>query len=572
VNLIHKQPSRDPQYEADFGLGLPNQRLIHAGAQGPAGDLFSYRVDVGQVTHEDFRGATTERNQASAALRFTPDSRNTLQLRVGLSYDHYNTDVGIPTVEDPAHPGTWHLPPGSQWSNRYGTNNDHIDYRRIDLSADYRYDITHETYLKARLSLVDDHYEYLAAEEQTYVPGSDTMPAQVNRDYLYFTRGWTPVVGQLELHSDANTGPLHHKFALGYEFNYFGGVTDRGDEGGVMPSAIDFAHPIDTSPAVSLQRTSQDHYRHVTNSFYAFDHIHLLDNLIATGGVRADLVNSRVQRVFLDRELQTVTVDPDTGSPRAAIKDHADAVTGQFGVVYTPVAPLTTYVSYSSSFLPAFVYPSDSSANTFRPERGQQVEGGVRLRISEHAHTLQLDTAVYYIQKRNVVIPLGPDDYTQAGKVRSRGFDVSVRYSAPRFIELDASYAYTLATFQDYVSPDPVTGDNVSRKGNQVGFAPRHGVNAWLRLLFTKNVGIGLGMRVMAKQYADNENRLPMPDYALVDASAFIRGEYASFVLSVSNVLDVHDYYSSVINTFNANPQVTPGPGRELMGTLRLTY
>jgi outer membrane receptor protein involved in Fe transport len=61
-----------------------------------------------------------------------------------------------------------------------------------------------------------------------------------------------------------------------------------------------------------------------------------------------------------------------------------------------------------------------------------------------------------------------------------------------------------------------------------------------------------------------------MPDYALLDTSVWWKTERASVNLSVRNVLDERGYYSSAINQWAANPQVTPGPGREVLCTLRM--
>jgi outer membrane receptor protein involved in Fe transport len=366
VNLIHKQPSRDARYELTLGLGLPNQRIVAAGAQGPAGELFSCRFDIGQVTSVDFRGASTERDQVSAAVRFTPQRGHTFNLRVSYARDRYSTDTGIPTEEDPARPGTWHLPPGARYENRYGTANDHLAYQRIDLSADYRFNISRSSYLQARANLVDHHDEYLAAESLTYVPG---MPASVDRDYFSFARGWRPIVAQLELHSELATGPIRHKLVAGYVFNWFAGASDGGGVGSAanaMPGSVGSTHPVDNAPPVAFQRDSVDHYRHVTHALYGFDHVHLLDQLILTGGMRLDLIRSRVRRQFIDPELGTSVADPDTGSPRAPISEHVEAVTGQLGLVYTPLPQLITYLSYASSFLPVFIYPSDGSASRGR--------------------------------------------------------------------------------------------------------------------------------------------------------------------------------------------------------------
>jgi outer membrane receptor protein involved in Fe transport len=249
-------------------------------------------------------------------------------------------------------------------------------------------------------------------------------------------------------------------------------------------------------------------------------------------------------------------------------RTHDTALTGQAGLVYTPWSFITAYGGYASSFMPQIVYPSAVEVVHYRPERGTQFEGGLRVR-SEHArHRFEFDAASYFIQKVNVVIPRGPDHFVQAGRVVSRGLDTSLRYSAPWLIELEAGYSLTAAEYAKFVSADPVTGENLSRKGNQVELAPRHSGTAWLRLLPVSGVGLGIGTRALGKHFADSENRVPLPAYALLDAAFWLSGEHASFTLSATNLLNEHDYITSVINSWAVNPQVTPGPGREILGVL----
>jgi len=568
VNLIRKQPSRTQQHTFDVGLGTLEQTVLHAGSQGPLGEQLAYRVDVGRVTRTDVRGATTERNQVTSSVLYTPVRAHSIGVRLSYEFDHYNTDVGIPTTPSASQPGKLVLPPGARYDARYNTKNDFLDYRRLELEANYRWDITRKTYLQARANVVDDYYDYLAAESLTYVPAQGTTPAMVDRGYLHFQRGWTPIVGQVELHSEAKTGPIQHQWVLGYEFNDFLGKSNRGNTGTAVPGSVEFVYPEDAAASThALQRTSQDHYRHLVHSIYGFDHIHLLPNLIASGGLRFDSVHSRVQREFFDASTGREIADPASGQYRRPLYESPSALTGQAGLVYTPWTPLTVYAGYSSAFKPNFVSTSQTETNNYDPERSQQIEGGVRVRASGHGHTLDIDAAVYLIDKRDVLIQLGTDRYSQAGKVSSRGADLAVRYTAPKYLGLDATYALIHARYDEFVTPDPTTGDPISLAGKRTAFTPRHSGQLWLRLAPSERVTLAIGGRWVGRQYADQYNQLALPQYALLDMSASIRGERVSFVVSARNVLDKRDYFVSAIN----DSQITPGPGREVLGTLRLT-
>lgn len=570
VNLIRRQPSRRSAYELELGMGLPDQLLLHAGAQGALGAHLSYRFDLGRVERTDYRAASTERNQVSGVLRYTPTRRHNFDLRFSYALDHYNTDVGIPTVESRRRPGRWQLPPDARTENRYSTAHDHLDYQRFDTSLDYRFDIADHTFVRAHLGAAYDDYEYLAAEMLRYVPSTGMSQASVDRQYLAFRRVWQPLVGQLELHTDHATGPLQHKLVFGYEANHFTGTSYSADTGEAVPGSVDFVYPIDNAQKVAFQTTAINRYRHMTHTLYGFDHVKLIERLIVTGGFRFDTVRSRVARDFVDRYSGEIIDEPEVGGRRPVLRTHREAITGQVGLVWTPLDSVSAYVGYTSSFKPVFVRPGERAVNDWEPERGQQLEGGLRGRIEAREHRLDLDAAVFWLEKRNVVIPRGADDFTQAGKQRSRGIEVALSYHAPYLIDLSVGYSLTDATFRRFVNPDPITGENESLRGKRLAYTPLHSATVWLGIRLTEQIGVGVGGRFAAKQFADPENRVPMPDYALLDASAWWRGERSSVHLSIRNALDARGYYSASINQWAPNPQVTPGPGRELMCTLRL--
>ena len=581
VNLIRKRASATPAYELELGLGTPGQYRAHAGAQGAITDTLSYRADVGHVSSESFRGYKSQRNQVATTLRYQPTSKNTFNVRFAYSFDHYNTDVGIPTIEDPSRPGTWMLPHGTRYNNRYNSQQDDFGYQRTEAALDYRYDITKASYFELRSAITSDNYQYLAAESLSYVPATDTERALVQREYLYFKRSWRPIYASAELHADVHTGPVLHQLVAGYNLDWFTGISDRGtptqagtdgpqakDEAPLAP--VDFAFPVDQSPNVTFVRNAQDHYRTGTHSAYAFDHMKLLPDLILTGGVRFDWLLSRSRRDFLSRDGGTSIPDPNTGEYRTPNLNKDFVTTGQVGLVYNFWKPVTTYASYATGYTPQFVSPSATAITTYNPEHSQQLEGGLRLRVEQARHVFALDSAGYLIRKKNLLVPRGTDDFVAAGLAQSRGLDLIVHYAAPAYLFIDGGYSLVDAVYKDFTGPDAVTGDTRSFDGNSLQMVPRHSGNFWVRGQLTDKIRLGVGSRIMGKQFADDQNRFQMPNYALLDASASYGTEHATFTLSAKNLLDRTDYIASVINSGSPQIQVTPGAGRAILGTLRL--
>lgn len=582
VNLIRKRASATPGYELELGLGTPGQYRARAGAQGPISDTLSYRADVGHTSHENFRGYKSQRSQVATTVRYQPTRRNTFNARFAYSFDHYNTDVGIPTIEDVNRPGKWVLPEGTRTSARYSSSQDYFDYQRMEAALDYRYDLAEATYLELRSAITSDNYQYLAAETLRYEPALGMQRARVAREYLYFKRNWRPIYVSGELHSDVFTGPVKHQLVLGYNLDSFTGVSDRGspaqagvgdrqgdDEAPLAP--VDFAFPVDQSPRVTFVRNAKDHYRTATHSVYAFDHAKLTQDLFLTGGVRFDRLLSSSRRVYLSRDTGSAIPDPSTGQLRKNNLHQDAVVTGQVGLVYNFWKPVTAYVSYASGYTPQFVSPAAKSVVTYNAERSQQLEGGLRVRIEEARHVFSLDSAGYLIRKKNLLVPRGPDDQVAAGLAQSRGLDLMVHYAAPVFFHLDGGYSFVDAVYKKFVGPDAVSGESRTFDGNRLQMVPRHSGNVWARGRVSERFGLGVGSRIVGRQYADDQNRFRMPSYALLDASVSYGTEHAVFTVSANNILDRTDYISSVINSGSPQIQVTPGAGREILGTLRLT-
>lgn len=570
VNLIRRRASSMTAHELEGGLGTPGRWQTHAGSQGAITRRLSYRADLGHVSYRNFRAYESARSQGTATLRYAPSRDHTLQLRVAYAFDRYNTDVGIPTIEDPSRPGRWMLPPGTRYANRYSTRNDGLTYQRLELALSHRYEWTPRVYTETRVGVVRDRYSYLAAESLSYVPSTGSMVAQVERAYLAFAHSFRPISAQLELHADFATGPLTHQTVVGYTLEHLVGATDRNSLDKAVPSPVDFVWPIDRADEVALVRSAIDHRRHVMHSAYAFDHIELAPPLTLVFGARIDTVLSRTRREFLDAQLQREIPDPNTGMLRPPNRTTDVAPSGQVGLVVQPVRPLTGYASYATGYRPQFVSASARSVTRHEPEQSQQFEGGLRVRVDRPRHALEIDAAGYVIRRKNLLVPRAVDEQVAAGLAASRGLDLSLRYAAFELLQFAGSYALIDSEYVEFVAPSAATGESVDLAGKVLRNAPRHAGQLWLRIEPLERLRIGLGSRIRGRMYADDENRLRLPRYALLDASISFGRGITTFTLSANNLLNRVDYFTSVINAGSAQPQVTPGAGREVLGVMRV--
>jgi iron complex outermembrane recepter protein len=571
VNVIRRRASPISAHDFEFGLGLPRQLRAHVGSQGAITKRLSYRVDLGHVTYENFRSYRSQRSQATVDFRYRPSSRDTFNVRSSLAFDRYNTDTGIPTFEDPQNPGVWVLPAGVRYATRYNSRNDYYRYQRLELSADYRHDFTDRLWAELRGSISKDEYEYMSAESLTYAPPTATTTAQIKRSYLGFDRYYRPLYVSAELHGDFETGAIGHKAVLGYSLDSLPSRSNRLGLNGAKPGDVSFAHPVDDPAPIEKGRTAIDRRRIAVHSFYLFDHITLWKGLFLTGGGRVDILRNRTRYQPLDLETQTEIPNAMTGQFYRANVLHDRAFTGQIGLVVNPWQPLTGYLGYNTAYKPFFVGPQATEIIKYTPERSQQFEGGLRVRADHKRHAFSLDAAGYLIRKKNLLVPRGMDDFTQAGLAQSRGLDLSARYRAPAYVELEGGYALTDAEYKEFIGSNPVTGNMMDDfSGNTLQLAPRHMGTVWARFFPTERLQLGVGSRMVGSQFADDLNRLTMPSYALLDASLTFSTEHATFILSANNLLNRIDYFNSVIRSGSIGPQLTPGAGREVLATIRL--
>jgi iron complex outermembrane recepter protein len=544
VNLVRKEPRAEPAYEFGLTLGLPETRRSTLGITGPLWrddlDDLTYRLDIGQSLHRDFRGTGTERNAGTFTLRWLPSARQRLTLRASVNRDRYDTDAGIPTVNGA-------IPAGVARNTRYNTPQDRMIYSNFDASLDYRLRVADAVELRDRLFAARNEYDYFSTESLQVGDAGDV----VERGFLFFDRHWRPVINQLELTATTKAG-VPARWLAGYEFASMRGQSDR--SAAVAAATVAdlplVAPAFDPQPEIEIPVDGQDVLRQQVHALYAHHYASLPASLELVLGGRFDMWR-RIQR----RD----ALDPETGDVAERGQDSegsSNSLTYRAGLVYRPVPQLASYASYATSFRPSPPLPDDG--RQLDPEVGRQIELGQRLRWRD---AWQLDVALYDLAKRDVVIARGMGLFDQAGQQSSRGAELDVTGTWRQWLSVTAGYAYTHARFDRYER------DGMDLAGFRPRFVPEHMANAWVRLHASENLIAGLGGRYVGRSYADDRNRIPLPAYGVMDASlSYTRGR-ARTVVTAANLLNNRNYFVGGIYE-----QIYPGPPLSALIQLVLDY
>lgn len=236
------------------------------------------------------------------------------------------------------------------------------------------------------------------------------------------------------------------------------------------------------------------------------------------------------------------------------------ALSPKFGVVYQPVLnKVSIFANYMNAFInvaPRLVMNPDSSnqrMKSFRPEHADQLEFGVKALLLDK---LQATVSVYDIKVSDRVLTdaRNPLDYTQGGKVRSRGIEIDINAHPLPELNIIAGYSHNSIK---------VVSGAVNDFYAEVGRAPGGQgapdlANLWAPYKFSKgiirNLGIGLGGNYASRyKVIDNSKTgiFYLPEYAVLNGSLFYNAKHFRITVTLNNITS-EVYYTGY---WSVNPQ-----------------
>ncbi|MGL5835516.1 MAG: TonB-dependent siderophore receptor [Waterburya sp.] len=507
INVVTKQPLREPFYELSFEAG--NRSFFQPGVDlsGSLNEDKSvlYRLIANYQSSDSFQEfANSDTITVAPSLAFNLGERT----KLSLNYEYINY------YGDPPEANSFLLGDGSKpdrdfylgypdfsfrdfTTQKFGYTFSHEFSDRWQIRNNFSAAITDTEQASADpLALVDDSVIELEATDQEFT----------NDNYY----------GNIDVLGEFDTGSVDHKVLLGFDVNRL--ENGFASNTAALPN-LDINNPNYDIPRPNDFALAFDNDDFVTSyGIYLQDQVALLDNLKLLVGGRFDWIS----RINEEEGIKVDDQDDSAFSPRV-------------GLVYQPSEPVALYTSFSRSFVQEVGFSLEEEA--FEPTRGTQYEIGVKTDLLENR--LSATLAAYYLTKTNVTTPdpIDPDFSIQTGEQRSQGIELDVNGEILPGWKVTAAYAFTDAE---------VTEDNSIPEGNRLTNVPENQASIWSTYELQKGslagLGFGLGLFYVGEREGDLDNSFQLDDYLRTDAALYYRRDRLKTAINFRNLFNT-DYF-----------------------------
>ncbi|HEU4551438.1 MAG TPA: TonB-dependent receptor [Chitinophaga sp.] len=419
---------------------------------------------------------------------------------------------------------------GYNKKNSFTSNNISIKTPTTTLQAQMQYKLsdqwTSQTILSRSSAKSQGYYSYLY-ETSTSMPVPSTFARYVS-DQNYTT---TATDIQQNFIGDFKLGSMRNRVVIGVDYlkqdatdNSTGyvlnGVVDMtGFDSGIL--SRQHMDSLLEGTEVSNSNLSQE-----VISGYISDVFNFLPQLSAMASLRLDHFKTGGLSVTEDGKYDQTTLSP------------------KFGVVYQPVLNIVSlFANYMNGFTnSAPRRQNDGTIKTFKPERANQWEAGIKTNLV--ADILTATVSYYDIKVSNTIMqdPTRVGFYTQGGRQYSRGIDADIVANPVNGLNIVAGYSYneskvTETDAHDYLGRRPE------------GAGPQHLANAWISYKCPsgrlEGFGAGFGGNYGGENMVLNRETtgvFTLPSYTVLNAALFYNTKKFNITLKLDNLTN-KEYY-----------------------------
>lgn len=507
VNLISKSPTAIPFREVWTGFGSHNRIEGGFDVGGPAnedGSLLYRVIGLGRKADSEVNFTETERWLIAPSFTWRPNDQTTLTVRASYDHDPHSYQPNWLPAQGTLLPnGAFPRIPKSFFAGSPDFN----EYDRKQATAGYEFEHRFNDIWTVRQNFryvnIDSVFKAMAV--------NSIVGTTLRRQSTYYVENLNAATVDNQAEAKFVTGAFHHKVLAGLDYQW-SSASARFGNSAPNTYSVDYLNPVYTSVTPPALATTTEQRRTQTG-VYLQDQIRF-EKWAFLLGLRND---------WADGTSRTYGAATNFANPVDS------KLTWRAGATYLFDNGLAPYVSYSTSFDPTL--GTDYTGKAFVPTTGEQYEVGLKYQPAgfngmfmlsffdlTQQNALTADSA-HSAAANPLCTPAGPSCQIQAGEIRSRGVEASVKMTPVAGLNIIASYTDT----NIHVTKDT----NAALLGKTPVGVPDKTANLWTDYTFQngdwRGWGFGGGVRYVGVSNGINTNlaQYKVPSFTLFDVGIF---------------------------------------------------
>jgi catecholate siderophore receptor len=247
-----------------------------------------------------------------------------------------------------------------------------------------------------------------------------------------------------------------------------------------------------------------------------------------------------------------------------------NAVSPRLGLIWTPNAASTYYVSYSHAFLPSGEQLGLATTTAdLAPEKAKNYELGARWDLLAR---LTLSAALFRTDRDDVRVadPLNPGFFVKSGQQRTEGYELGLQGEVTPAWQVYGGYAHLDGRIRKPItSGTSATAASVVPAGSKIGLVPEHTVSLWNKVNLGGGWATGLGVIHQSSSYTSFNNTVKLPGFTRFDGALFyeLDSRKIRVALNVENLFD-KKYFPTV----DGDNNISPGAPRTVRVSLSTAF
>lgn len=556
VNTVTKKPLDESRKAISFATGSFNTFRITGDFTGPMDEekTLLYRLNMAYQNTQSFRVLQGGQDIVVApSVSFIPTDKTRVNIDFVYSRSNSRLDRGQPIFGASAGTDLYSTP----ISFAIGKENDYahevnlyttasIQHKfsdRFSFNASYMKFLYDEDLLEHRTS-----NRYAVDADGVEIPTLMEMQTIRRKRKNYNDNITVYFVG------DLNTGPLTHKLLAGYDY-----IQNLSPVGGSNYNATGYRNAANDGIIKTYNPANRDNYLiqnnrpvpnvphfDLSNPSYAISEISGYFNVSSPQAVTKYYVSGmyvqdqiswgKVQALLAFRQ-EYYTDILNYQKPNSENVEQK-AFIPRFGLVYTPIEPISVYATYSQGYQPqsaGTIGDPERFGGPFDPLTSTMYEGGLKTEFL--SKLLSINLAAYHIELNNILInandPQNPDLLRQLGQQQARGIELDVYGQVLPNLSVTAN----LAINKTFITES----ENEAEIGDILPNAPRHQGGIWAKYTFTmptlKGIGVGAGANYVSSRTTFSDI-LTLPSYVVADVALYYTIDRFRLSANLNNVFN----------------------------------